>query len=53
MNKIDKIINRIKSNDSLLLFLKGILMGIMLISIFLRLMNSELTSPPEFIYNQF
>ena len=50
---IEKIKKRMPENTIMFLILKGIFMGIMLIAIFLHLLNTELVSAPEFIYNQF
>lgn len=45
--------NKIQASEKIILVVKGVLMGAMLIAIFIHLLNSELTSAPEFIYNQF
>ena len=52
-NKVSEIEQTIKSNQMVGLIIRGFLMGLMLIAIFLHLLNTELTSAPEFIYNQF
>jgi len=51
--RIVNIKNIILANEKAVLTLRGLLMGAMLIAIFLHLLNTELTSAPEFIYNQF
>lgn len=54
MNKrLNEMISRIKGNENVMLVIHGIVMGIMLICIFLHLINTEMTTAPEFIYNQF
>lgn len=50
---IVKVLDRIKKNEVLYIVLRGTLMGIMLILIFLYLINTDLTSAPEYVYNQF
>lgn len=50
---IVNIRNKILANEKVVLILRGLLMGAMLIAIFLHLLNTELTSATEFIYNQF
>ena len=51
--RILKFQKQIQENPKITLIMRGILMGVMLIAIFLYLLNTELTSAPEFIYNQF
>ncbi len=50
---MNKLISRIKKNENIVLVVHGIAMGIMLICIFFHLINTEMTTVPEFIYNQF
>ncbi len=49
INSIREVCKNMKSNY----IVKGIIMGMMLIAIFIHLLNADLSTAPEFIYNQF
>lgn len=48
----DKIM-RIKNSDRVRLVLRGFLMAVMLVLIFIYLLGKDFSSAPDFIYNQF
>lgn len=53
MKRFINFIREIYNKDKIRLIVKGIAMGIMLMAIFIHLLNADLSTAPEFIYNQF
>lgn len=53
MNRIMKKCRAVWLNPWLTILTHGLLAGIMLALIFLRLYHSDFSTAPEFIYNQF
>ena len=53
MKLISKTETLIRENLWLRIIVHGVLAGIMLALIFLRLYHTDLSTAPEFIYNQF
>ncbi len=49
---ISRIIQHLQK-ENVKYIIRGIMMGIMLILIYLKLLNSDYSSAPEYIYNQF
>ncbi len=50
---IMSMIKRIRENDTALMIIRTILMSAMLVAIFLYLANTDVSTAPEFIYDQF
>ena len=53
MTKLVDFFSKMREKKMIMFVLRGIAMGLMLIALYIHLLNSDLTSAPEFIYNQF
>ena len=53
MKRFTNMMGRIFKNEDAIWVVRSILIGLMLIAIFYHVVNTDFSTAPEFIYNQF